>query len=78
MFGLQSMVKVCEHFGREYCVSFNVTKSYAISYASKALPEHIIIMNGNPVQWLDRVSHLSNSIQSDLNDRSDVCAIKDR
>ena len=58
MFGLQSMVKVCDNLGGEYCVLFNVTKSYAISYGSKALPEYS--MNGNPVQWLDRVSHLGN------------------
>ena len=31
-YGLQSMVNVCEMFGREHCVTFNVAKSYAISY----------------------------------------------
>ena len=72
-YGLQSMVNVCEMFGREHCVTFNVAKSYAISYGPVIIPpNHNIHMNGNPIKWLNEVNYLGNHIKSDMNDKYDL------
>ena len=63
MYGLQYMVNVCEMFGREHCVTFNVAKSYSISYGPSIPPNHNIHMNGNPIKWLNEVNHLGNHIK---------------
>ena len=51
------MVNVCEMFGREHCVTFNVAKSYAISYGPSIPPNHNIHMNGNPIPKTTCGSH---------------------
>ena len=66
------MVNVCEMFGREHCVTFNVAKSYAISYGPSIPPNHNIHMNGNPIKWLNEVDHLGNHIKNYMNDKQDL------
>ena len=81
--GLQAMVNLCETYAKVMKLKFSTnvdpvkskTKCLAFSKV-KNLKERLapIILNGNPLPWVDRVKHLGNILESDNSMRADCLA----
>ena len=82
--GLQAMVSICETFSVSKKLKFstnedpNKSKTKCIIFSkTKIIKENIasIMLNKNPLPWVDEVKHLGNILQSD-NSMSKDCTIK--
>ena len=81
--GLQAMVSICERFAKVRKLKFSTnvdpvkskTKCVVFSKVKKAR-ENVapIILNGDPLPWVDRVKHLGNMLESDNSMRADCLA----
>ena len=83
--GLQSMVKICEDFAKARNLKFSTnsdpkkskTKCLVFSKQAKSregvLP---ILLNGDPLPWVDSVKHLGNKLECDNSMRQDITAKK--
>ena len=79
--GLQSMVKICENFGKSKNLQFSTnpdprkSKTKCLVFSKQArdregvLP---ILLNNDPLPWVEQVKHLSNKLQSDNSMRQDI------
>ena len=81
--GLQAMVKICERFAKTRKLKFSTHVNPAKSKTKCVIFTRVkdmrngvasIILNGNPLPWVDHVKHLGNILQSDNTMRSD-CSI---
>ena len=82
--GLQAMVKMCESFAKSMKLKFSTnvdpvkSKTKCVVFSKvKNLKDRLapIILNGDPLPWVDRVKHLGNLLESDNSMRAD-CLIK--
>ena len=72
---MNKMLKICEQYANEYCVTFNATKSIGIHFGTLKELDGFPELNNNKIEWADKVKHLGNWISSDLRDDKD-CAAK--
>ena len=73
--GLQSMLSVCESYGKEFFVSFNSSKTNCIVFNKKFDPNvPKLFLSNQELDWNDRVNHLGNIITYHCNDISDISA----
>ena len=82
--GLQAMVKICEKFAKirklKFSTNINPEKSKTkcvVFTKVKGMRHEIapIMLNGNPLPWVENVKHLGNILQSDNSMKSD-CLMK--
>ena len=78
--GLQSMVNICARFAKERKLEFSTHVNPAKSKTKCVVFTRLknmrtdlapIILNGDPLPWVDSVKHLGNILQSDNSMRSD-------
>ena len=70
--GLQKMVKICEEFGLEYCVTYNSKKTIAMTFGIQFTPDSKISLNGAKLAWEQQSKYLGNYLQFDLDDDYDI------
>ena len=70
--GLQSMLNICEEFGREYGLVFNEKKTLCIKFGNNCRDHGDVFMSGSKLVWKDSVRHLGNMLHSDLTDKADI------
>ena len=63
----QKLLDICSHFGKEYDVQFNPSKSKWISYQSND-SHHLLNMDGNPIERVRQYVHLGTLVGSGLMD----------
>ena len=73
---LQNMIHVCERFSNDFLINFNANKSLAIVFGTKADNCKPVSLNGNEIEWKDKVRHLGNVVNERLDDCDDVIAKK--
>ena len=78
--GLQAMVTICEKFAKEMSLKFSTnnnpdkSKTKCVVFTKvKGLKNSLapIILNGDPLPWVDKVKHLGNILESDNSMRAD-------
>ena len=72
--GLQSLISVCEDYGKSYGMSYNPTKSHCVLFTRKKLAAPILTCNGEILKWEKHAKHLGNLISCDLSEKLDVKA----
>ena len=81
--GLQAMVNTCEKFARAMRLKFSThedpvkSKTKCVAFSKvKNLKDKLapIILNGDPLPWVDRVKHLGNLLESDNSMKADCLA----
>lgn len=70
--GLQRMLKVCEDFGKEYGMIYNLSKSICINFSHNSYFEPDIYLNDVKLKWKKSWPHLGNTLSFDLKDDADV------
>ena len=70
--GLQSMINLCENFGKEYSIKLNETKTECIRLGKNFNVTGNVCIGGKNLDWKKKVKHLGNIVNSDLTDVSDV------
>ena len=74
---LQSILHICEAFGREFNVLWNCGKTKCMKIGSeRTLPSRPIVLNGSVLKWKLKVLHLGNSVCHDLSDHNDIMSKK--
>ena len=74
---LQSILHICEAFGREFNVLWNCGKTKCMKICSeRTLPSRPIVLNGSVLKWKLKVLHLGNSVCHDLSDHNDIMSKK--
>ena len=83
--GLQSMVKICEDFAKSRNLKFSTnvdprkskTKCVVFSRQVRARQDVLpILLNGDPLPWVDHVKHLGNILESDNSMKKDIAGKK--
>ena len=81
--GLQAMVRICEGYAKDMRLKFSTnvdpvkSKTKCLVFSKvKNLKDKLapIILNGNPLPWVDRVKHLGNMLESDNSMKTDCLA----
>jgi hypothetical protein len=73
--GLQSMLKVCEEFSREFSVRFNPTKTQCIHFCRAQDPGSFeIYLDGKSLKWVSEVKHLGHFVTYNLNEERETRA----
>ena len=71
------MLRICEEYGREFCVSFNAAKS-ASMYCGKKLaccPDGLTFyIDGKEITVVKKYQHLGHIISAQLDDKDDILA----
>lgn len=55
--GLQQLINICALYGGKWDIKFNPLKSQLITFGGQN-PRCQIVLNNNPVQWVDKVKYL--------------------
>jgi hypothetical protein len=69
--GLQSLLSVCEEYGREYGMEYNSSKSHCVLFTRKKTSTPDLTLNGQKLRWEKQAKHLGNIIACDLSEKSD-------
>jgi len=73
--GLRSMLRVCEHFGQEFSVSFNPVKTQCIHFRRvHDSGPFKVYLDGKPLKWVDEVKHLGHIISYNLSEAKETKA----
>ena len=73
--GLQIMLEACEIFAKDFSVSFNENKTTCIRFKlpqDRLKNDPNVFFNGSCLKWTDMVTHLGNTLTSDLKDYKDI------
>lgn len=71
--GLNILLKVCEQFADEYCVTFNSKKTVCIAFGqSETFTSREIKLHSETLQWHSEVKHLGNILAHNLKDDTDI------
>ena len=83
--GLQAMVKIAEEFAKSRSLKFSTnpdpkkskTKCLVFSKLARARQDILpILLNGDPLPWVDTVKHLGNKLESDNSMKQDIAMKK--
>jgi hypothetical protein len=71
--GLQSMLSVCESFGKEFHVTYNANKTACIIFDKKCHSNvPMLSLNNQYLEWKECVIHLGNTVYYNLQDNIDI------
>jgi len=72
-FALRNMLRVCEEFGEEYCITFNAKKSECILFGDRSTSDPPdMFLGGNKLRWESHVTHLGHVLKYDLSEIDDI------
>jgi len=57
-FGLQRLVDTCEQYGKQWDIIFNPRKTQCVTFGGKNPDECCIILNGNKLEWIEKLTYL--------------------
>ncbi len=67
------MVTICEEFGEEYSVEYNLTKTVCLLFSRrKIVHKPDIQLCGSTLKWVDHVKHLGNQLESNLSEVTEI------
>ena len=70
--GLNKMIRICTEYADEYNLTFNASKTVAMSFGkTNSVPGGFISLDEQPVEWSNEAKHLGNVITSCMNDNVD-------
>jgi hypothetical protein len=71
--GLQSMVDMCEQYGVEYGMQYNVKKTVCTLFTrQRRIQKPQIMLSGKALQWVECVKHLGNFVSHDLSETEEI------
>ena len=75
LLALNKMIACCQEFADEYNVIFNGRKTVCTKFGSPRTPYDILFVDNVEVKWVEKCTHLGNSVNTNLDDSSD-CTVK--
>ena len=73
--GLNAMIDICSQFALDYSLTFNSKKSVCIKFGENVKDCERIKLGTVYIDWVDKIKHLGNYIDSTLSDKLD-CKMK--
>ena len=61
--GLESWLRICGKYCTDRDICLNAKKSRCMYFGKKATMNHVITLNGNPVEWVDEWVYLGVSLK---------------